>query len=74
MAAKKKKTPNNKKPGKNQWADHLTQRAKNENYPARSVYKLEEIQNKFQVLKKKRIWCLILGAHRVHGCYMQPKR
>ena len=53
MAAKKKKTPNNKKPGKNQWADHLTQRAKNENYPARSVYKLEEIQNKFQVLKKK---------------------
>jgi len=53
MAAKKKKSPNNKKPGKNQWADHLTQRAKNENYPARSVYKLEEIQNKFQVLKKK---------------------
>ncbi len=53
MPAKKKKNPNTKKPGKNQWADHLTQRAKNENYPARSVYKLEEIQNKFQVLKKK---------------------
>ena len=47
MAVKKKKNS-----GKNQWADHLTQRAKNENYPARSVYKLEEIQNKFQVLKK----------------------
>ena len=52
MAAKKKTKPNNKKPGRNQWADHLTQRAKKENYPARSVYKLEEIQNKFQVLKK----------------------
>jgi 23S rRNA (uridine2552-2'-O)-methyltransferase len=52
MAAKKKKNPGNKKPGKNQWADHLTQRAKNENYPARSVYKLEEIQNKFKVVKK----------------------
>ncbi|SMC55454.1 23S rRNA Um-2552 2'-O-methyltransferase [Desulfocicer vacuolatum DSM 3385] len=35
-----------------QWADHLTQRAKAENYPARSVYKLMEIQKKFKVLKK----------------------
>ena len=52
MAAKKKKKPNNNKPGRNQWADHLTQRAKAENYPARSVYKLEEIQNKFKVMKK----------------------
>jgi len=34
----------------NQWADHLTQRAKAENYPARSVYKLEEIQKKFKVM------------------------
>ncbi len=33
-----------------QWADHLTQRAKAENYPARSVYKLEEIQKKFKVI------------------------
>jgi len=52
MPAKKKKNPANKKPGKNQWADHLTKRAKAENYPARSVYKLEEIQNKFKVMKK----------------------
>lgn len=60
MAAKKKK-PNNKsgtiksgtkKPGKNQWEDHLTRRAKAENYPARSIYKLEEIQNKFKIMKK----------------------
>lgn len=57
MVAKKKKNPgnkkqSNKKPGNNQWADHLTKRAKAENYPARSVYKLEEIQNKFKVMKK----------------------
>ena len=37
---------------KNQWEDHLTRRARTENYPARSVYKLEEIQNKFKVMKK----------------------
>ena len=36
----------------NQWADHLTHKAKAENYPARSVYKLMEIQKKFKVLKK----------------------
>lgn len=64
MAAKKKsnhKSGNHKsdkhksgtkKPGKNQWADHLTKRAKTENYPARSIYKLEEIQNKFKIMKK----------------------
>ncbi|MBA3008780.1 MAG: RlmE family RNA methyltransferase [Proteobacteria bacterium] len=37
----------------NQWADHLTQKAKAENYPARSVYKLEEIQKKFKVILPK---------------------
>lgn len=35
----------------NQWADHLTLRARAENYPARSVYKLEEIQKKFKIMK-----------------------
>ncbi len=35
-----------------QWADHLTQRAKSEGYPARSVYKLEEIQKKFRIMAK----------------------
>lgn len=34
-----------------QWADHLTQRAKSEGYPARSVYKLQEIQQKFRIMK-----------------------
>ncbi len=51
--AKKSKGPN-KGSGKgakgSQWADHFTQRAKAENYPARSVYKLEEIQKKFKVI------------------------
>ncbi len=37
---------------KNQWEDHLTRRARTENYPARSVYKLEEIQNKFKLMKQ----------------------
>ena len=35
----------------NQWDDHLTRRARAENYPARSVYKLEEIQKKFKILR-----------------------
>lgn len=38
--------------GGNQWEDHLTRKAKSEGYPARSVYKLEEIQKKFRIIKK----------------------
>jgi 23S rRNA (uridine2552-2'-O)-methyltransferase len=37
---------------RNRWADHYTTKAKKENYPARSVYKLMEIQKKFKVLGK----------------------
>jgi len=56
MAAKKTKLTGKNKARKgagkkNQWEDHLTRRARSENYPARSVYKLEEIQKKFKVLK-----------------------
>lgn len=40
------------KANKNKWADHYTKKARNENYPARSVYKLMEIQQRFQVIKK----------------------
>ncbi len=36
-----------------QWADHLTHKAKADNYPARSVYKLEEIQHKFRIIIKR---------------------
>ena len=36
----------------NQWQDHYTRRAKKEKYPARSVYKLEEIQKKHQLIRK----------------------
>ena len=32
--------------------DHYFKKAKKENYPARSVYKLEEAQNKFRFIKK----------------------
>ena len=36
----------------NPWRDHYAKRAREEKYPARSAYKLEEIQKKFGVLKK----------------------
>ena len=42
------KRPN---PKANQWQDHYTRRAKKENFPARSVYKLEEIQQKYHLIK-----------------------
>ncbi len=38
--------------GGSNWEDHLTRQARAENYPARSVYKLKEIQEKFNVIKK----------------------
>ncbi|AOY58563.1 MULTISPECIES: RlmE family RNA methyltransferase [Desulfococcus] len=37
---------------KNRWADHYTQKARKENYPARSVYKLQEIQQKTRLIRK----------------------
>ena len=37
---------------KNRWADHYTRQAKKDKYPARSVYKLQEIQKKFGLIKK----------------------
>lgn len=38
--------------GKNHWFDKWAKKAKEKGYPARSVFKLEEIQNKYQILKK----------------------
>lgn len=35
-----------KKKGTNTWADHYTRKAQKENYAARSIYKLQEIQKK----------------------------
>ncbi|MDM8536789.1 RlmE family RNA methyltransferase [Desulfobacterales bacterium HSG17] len=46
------KPKNKKKQKPDIWADHYTEKAKAMNYPARSVFKLEEIQNKFAILKK----------------------
>ena len=40
------------KSNKNRWADHYTRKAQKENYPARSVYKLQEIQQKTQLIRK----------------------
>jgi len=36
----------------NPWEDHYSQRAKKERFPARSVYKLKEIQKKYSLIKK----------------------
>ncbi|MEW6671252.1 MAG: RlmE family RNA methyltransferase [Thermodesulfobacteriota bacterium] len=38
-------------PKANRWEDHYARRAKKENFPARSVYKLEEIQQKYHLIK-----------------------
>lgn len=40
------------KQSKNRWADHYARRAKKEQYAARSVYKLEEIQQKHRLIGK----------------------
>jgi len=37
---------------KNPWADHYTRRAQKDNFAARSVYKLQEIQKKYRILKR----------------------
>ena len=37
---------------KNRWQDHYSRKAKKDKYAARSVYKLEEIQKKHQLIKK----------------------
>ncbi len=42
----------NRQKSKNKWSDHYSQKAKKDNYPARSVYKLQEIQKKFRLMKK----------------------
>jgi len=36
----------------NRWQDHWSRQAKKDKYPARSVYKLEEIQRKYRVIRK----------------------
>ncbi|MEE8397985.1 MAG: RlmE family RNA methyltransferase, partial [Desulfobacterales bacterium] len=36
----------------NTWQDHYSRKAKKDQFPARSVYKLEEIQQKYHLLKK----------------------
>jgi len=36
----------------NRWEDHYSRKAKDEHFPARSVYKLQEIQNKHHLIEK----------------------
>jgi len=37
---------------RNQWEDHYARKARKEKYPARSVYKLQEIQDKHRLIRK----------------------
>ena len=39
-------------PKKNRWQDHYARKAQKEHYPARSVYKLREIQRKHRLIQK----------------------
>lgn len=39
-------------PKKNRWQDHYARKAQKEHYPARSVYKLKEIQRKYRLIQK----------------------
>ena len=41
-----------KTPKRNTWQDHYSRKAQKENYPARSVYKLQEIQKKYRPIRK----------------------
>jgi 23S rRNA (uridine2552-2'-O)-methyltransferase len=36
----------------NRWEDHYARRARKEHFPARSVYKLKEMQQKYRIIKK----------------------
>lgn len=38
--------------GRNSWEDFYSRKAKKDNYPARSVYKLQEIQQKYRIIQK----------------------
>jgi 23S rRNA (uridine2552-2'-O)-methyltransferase len=40
------------KPKQNRWEDHYSRKAKKERFPARSVYKLKEIQQKYHLIKR----------------------
>ena len=37
---------------RNKWSDHYSRQAKKDKFPARSVYKLREIQQKYHLIKK----------------------
>lgn len=51
MPGKRKKPRAVAKRKVNRWADHYTRQAKKARYPARSVFKLEEIQKKYHLIR-----------------------
>ena len=48
----RKPRPHKGKRNPNQWADHYTRRAQKDKFAARSVYKLQEIQKRFRIIRK----------------------
>ena len=52
MAARRTQKPGQTKKKVNRWEDHYTRQARKEHFPARSVYKLKEIQQKYRLIKK----------------------
>ncbi len=57
-----------KPPRRNLWEDHYTRKARKEQFAARSVYKLQEIQKRMQLIRKGQ-WVLDLGC--APGSWMQ---
>ena len=49
-APKVKSNPKSKS-NPNKWADHYTRQARKDRYPARSIYKLKEIQAKYRLIR-----------------------
>jgi 23S rRNA (uridine2552-2'-O)-methyltransferase len=57
---------------KNPWADHYTRQAQKDNFAARSVYKLQEIQKKHRILSRGAgFWIWVV--RRDHGCSSPPE-
>ncbi len=48
----RKQRPPKSTRNQNQWADHYTRRAQKDKFAARSVYKLQEIQKRFRIIRK----------------------
>lgn len=51
MAGTPPSLPKKRSAGANRWDDHYAKKARSQNYPARSVFKLQEIQKRWKVIR-----------------------